>query len=81
MDSMAVIVVVEERWGDAIGLDPTTKEGWTETAMEFWLLPAGMTAGVTILFALTFWDRTDMGLESDPSPEADQPSRSISGAR
>ena len=29
--------------------------------MEFWLLPAGLAAGVTILFALTFWDRTDVG--------------------
>ncbi len=48
-------------WGDGIGLDPTTKEGWTESAMEFWLLPAGLAAGVTILFALTFWDRTDVG--------------------
>ena len=62
------------RWGDAIGLDPTTKEGWTESAMEFWLLPAVMAAGVTILFVLTFWDRTDMGDDSDPSHEGDQPS-------
>ena len=52
-------------WGDGIGLDPTTKEGWTESAMEFWLLPAGLAAGVTILFALTFWDRRNVTEDSD----------------
>ena len=45
-------------WGDNIGLDPTTKEGWIENAGKFWLLPAGLALGVSILFFLTFWDRS-----------------------
>lgn len=51
-------------WGDSIGLDPTTKEGWLENAQTFWLMPAGLAAGVSILFLLTFWDR-----EHDVKPE------------
>jgi nucleoside transporter len=53
------------RWGDSINLDPTTKQGWTDSAMEFWCLPAGLAAGVTLLFALTFWDRNDMGQDEN----------------
>ncbi len=61
------------RWGDMIELDPTTKEGWTAGAFEFWLLPAGLAAGVTIVFALAFWDRTPMG-ESSDAPANDEAS-------
>jgi MFS family permease len=46
-------------WGDSIGLDPTTKEGWVADATQFWLLPAGLAAGVSVLFFLTFWDKSD----------------------
>ncbi len=45
-------------WGDDIGLDPTTKEGWLENAGKFWLMPAGLALGVSILFFLTFWDKS-----------------------
>ena len=45
-------------WGDRIGLDPTTTEGWTADAQQFWLLPAGIAAAVAVLFFLTFWDRS-----------------------
>jgi nucleoside transporter len=46
-------------WGDSIGLDPTTKEGWVADATQFWLLPAGLAAAVSVLFFLTFWDKSD----------------------
>ena len=45
-------------WGDRIGLDPTTKAGWLADAKAFWLMPAGLAAGVSILFFLTFWDKS-----------------------
>ncbi len=45
-------------WGDSIGLDPTTKEGWLADAATFWLMPAGLAVGVSALFAATFWDNT-----------------------
>lgn len=52
-------------WGDSIGLDPTTSEGWLADARTFWLMPAGLAFGVSILFFCTFWDR-----EHDMKPEA-----------
>jgi hypothetical protein len=38
-------------------LDPTTREGWSAGAQQFWFLPAGLAVGVAVLFALTFWDK------------------------
>lgn len=46
-------------WGDRIALDPTTEAGWLADAKEFWLMPAGLAAGVAVLFFLTFWDKSD----------------------
>ena len=46
-------------WGTKIGLDPTTKEGWLADAAAHWLLPAGLAAGVAILFFATFWDKSE----------------------
>jgi nucleoside transporter len=45
-------------WGDSIGLDPTTKEGWSAGARQFWLMPAGIALGVSALFFATFWDKS-----------------------
>ena len=45
-------------WGDNIGLDPATKEGWLADGKAFWLLPAGLALGVSILFFVTFWDKS-----------------------
>ena len=55
-------------WGDSIALDPTTQEGWLAGAAQFWLMPAGLAAGVAMLFFLTFWDKTD-GLEQEAGTE------------
>ena len=44
-------------WGDRIGLDPTTKEGWLAGAKQFWILPAMIAAAVAILFFVTFWEK------------------------
>ncbi|MDG1893854.1 MAG: hypothetical protein P8J37_02990, partial [Fuerstiella sp.] len=55
-------------WGDSIALDPTTQEGWLAGAAQFWLMPAGLAAGVAILFFLTFWDKTD-GLKEEAGTE------------
>lgn len=46
-------------WGTSIGLDPTTKEGWLADAAAHWLLPAGLAAGVAVLFFATFWDKSE----------------------
>ncbi len=45
-------------WGDKIGLDPTTQEGWLAGASQFWLMPAGIAAAVSVLFFVSFWDRS-----------------------
>jgi nucleoside transporter len=45
-------------WGDRIGLDPTTAEGWLADGRQFWLLPAAIAAAVAVLFFLTFWDKS-----------------------
>ncbi len=58
-------------WGDRIGLDPTTQEGWQADAAQFWLMPAALALGVSILFFLTFWDKTSAAHApiKDPEPE------------
>ncbi len=55
-------------WGDSIGLDPTTKAGWTAGAFQFWLMPAGIALAVSVLFFATFWDNTDAA-QSDMAGE------------
>ena len=45
-------------WGDRIGLDPSTSEGWTASARMFWLMPAGIAFAVAVLFAVAFWDKS-----------------------
>lgn len=41
-------------WGDLIALDPSNRAGWIEGAAQFWLLPAGISVAVAILFIITF---------------------------
>lgn len=61
---------VSGAWGDYIELDPTTTSGWAADAAAFWLMPAGLAAGVSILFFFTFWDReTDKRVVADVTPE------------
>lgn len=45
-------------WGDAIELDPTTRAGWLADAAQFWLMPAGLAAAVSVLFFVAFWDKS-----------------------
>lgn len=45
-------------WGDQIELVGSTREGWLENGKAFWLLPAGLSLGVAVLFFATFWDKT-----------------------
>ena len=60
-------------WGDRIKLDPATEAGWQAGALEFWLMPAGLATGVSVLFFLTFWDKSSAarsgGTIADDSPE------------
>lgn len=63
-------------WGDRIGLDPTSKEGWLAGAQQFWLMPAGLALGVSILFFVTFWDKSEAaqsGSKGDAGAEEPQP--------
>jgi nucleoside transporter len=60
-------------WGDQIGLDPTTQEGWLAGAAKFWLMPASLALGVSILFFLTFWDRSSAAKAPMPEPEPAAP--------
>ncbi len=50
-------------WGDSLGLDPSTKEGWLESGQQFWLMPAGFAAVIAVLFFFTFWDRSSAAKE------------------
>ncbi len=61
-------------WGDGIGLDPTTREGWHTDAAMFWLMPAGLAAAVAVLFFFTFWEKPGMAeamAEAEPEPDVD----------
>ncbi|PAY19763.1 MFS transporter [Rhodopirellula sp. SM50] len=55
---MLVGNLIHGPWGDYINLDPTTSAGWAEGAAEFWLMPAGLAIGVSVLFFATFWDKS-----------------------
>ncbi|MDG1875163.1 MAG: MFS transporter [Mariniblastus sp.] len=46
-------------WGDRIGLDPATKEGWLADGKAFWLMPAIFAAIVSVVFFLTFWEKDE----------------------
>jgi len=59
------------RWGDYIHLDPTTQEGWLAGARQFWLMPAGLALGVSVLFFFTFWDRPDVEAMTATEKEVD----------
>ena len=49
-------------WGDYIELDPKSKEGWAAGAMEFWIMPSCLAIGVSVLFFLTFWDKSSAAM-------------------
>ncbi len=57
-------------WGDRIKLDPSTKAGWEAGAEQFWLMPAGLAAGVAVIFFLAFWDKSSAA-NSGPTDETD----------
>ncbi|MDB4639390.1 MFS transporter [bacterium] len=59
-------------WGDRIKLDPSTKAGWEAGAEQFWLMPAGLAAGVAVLFFLAFWDKSSAA-NSGPTDDTDSP--------
>lgn len=52
-------------WGDAIELDPTSREGWLEGAREFWLMPAIFAIVVSVIFFLSFWDKSEAASASE----------------
>lgn len=66
-------------WGDQIGLNPTTREGWLEDAGQFWLLPAGLAVAVAVIFLLLFRDKEVVindGVKNDitnPNPAGTAP--------
>ncbi|TWU33173.1 putative nucleoside transporter YegT [Novipirellula aureliae] len=68
---MLVGNLIHGRWGDHIGLDPTTTEGWLAGARQFWLLPAGLAVAVSVLFLFTFWDRPDVEAMTATDNDAD----------
>ncbi len=54
-------------WGDRIGLDPSTQEGWLADGKAFWLMPAIFAFIVSVVFFLTFWDKDE---QAESTPEA-----------
>lgn len=43
-------------WGDSISLDGSTQPGWLDGAFAFWIMPAIIAVGVSVMFYLFFWD-------------------------
>jgi nucleoside transporter len=52
-------------WGDYVGLDGTTKEGWLADAQSFWLMPAGFAVAISMLFFVTFWYKGEAAKPDD----------------
>jgi nucleoside transporter len=67
---MLVGNLVHGPWGDYIGLNPTTKDGWAASAAQFWLMPAALALAVAVLFFATFWDRSQAAKGSLPPEES-----------
>lgn len=44
------------KWGDYIGLDGSSRDGWSADAFSFWGMPAAAALVVAIAFALSFRD-------------------------
>ena len=55
---MLVGNLIHGPWGDYIGLDPKTTEGWAAGAAQFWLMPSLLAVAVSVLFFVTFWDKS-----------------------
>ena len=58
-------------WAGRTGLDATTREGWLESAADFWLMPAGFAFGVALLFGVFFREkmkRTPDAVANPPTP-------------
>lgn len=51
------------------GIDQQLLSETMQQWKDFWLVPAGMAAGVLILFALAFHDRTTTGIEANATSE------------
>ena len=58
-------------WGDYVGLDGTTKEGWLADAQSFWLMPAGFAVAISALFFFTFWYKDEPATENTDEPVVD----------
>jgi nucleoside transporter len=55
-------------WGDRIGLDPKTKEGWLADGQAFWIAPAIFAAVVAVVFLVSFKDSNPLeDLEGKPA--------------
>jgi len=67
-------------WGDNINLDGATEQGWLAGASQFWLMPAILALGVSIMFYIFFWDDEVEAetIESNVSPIVDSGPEEIS---
>ncbi len=54
-------------WGDNIGLDGATEQGWLDGAFAFWIMPAIMALVVAIFFFFFFWDEKVEAETIDPN--------------
>jgi nucleoside transporter len=55
-------------WGDRLGLDPSTKDGWLADGQAFWMMPAVFALVVAALFFATFWDKPLVAKSMAKSP-------------
>lgn len=53
-------------WAGASGLDPGTRDGWSAGAKAFWLMPAGISLVVAVVFALTFREKPTIEKAAGP---------------
>jgi nucleoside transporter len=54
-------------WGDNIGLDGATEQGWLDGAFAFWIMPAVAALVVAIFFFFFFWDEKVEAETIDPN--------------
>lgn len=59
-------------WGDSLGLDPSTKEGWLADGQAFWLMPAVFALVVSAVFFLTFWDKSSAASSKTPDSSSEE---------
>ena len=50
-------------------LDPELTRQTMEQWQNFWMFPAILAIAILVVFAVTFWDKTEVGSQAEPSED------------